>query len=51
MKITKRECAFKDLASSYNVEFFFFNPELQRKGTESAIKNELKKIIVCIKRI
>ena len=42
-KITKQTHAFKDYASSYNVEILnSFNPELQLKDTESAIKNKLK---------
>ena len=44
IKITKREHAFKGSASTYNVEILnYFNPELQLKDTESAIKNKLKK--------
>ena len=39
LKITKQEHAFKGHVSTYNVETFdSFNPELQRKDTESAIK-------------
>ena len=39
VKITKREHAFKGYASTYNVEISnSFNPELQLKDTESAIK-------------
>ena len=42
VKITKRSRAFKGYASSYNVEILnSFNPELQLKDTESAIKNKL----------
>ena len=42
VKITKRSRAFKGHASSYNVEILnSFNPELQLKNTESAIKNKL----------
>ena len=38
----KQEHAFKGFASTYNVEILnFFNPELQLKDTESAIKNIL----------
>ena len=44
VKITKRVHAFKGFVSSYNVEILnSFNPELQLKDTESAIKNKLKK--------
>ena len=43
-KITKRAHTFKGYASSYNVEVLnSFDPELQLKYTESAIKNKLKK--------
>ena len=46
MKITKQAHAFKDFASSCNVEILSsFNPELQLKDTESAIKNKLKKLL------
>ena len=39
----KKEHAFKDLASNYNVEILnCFYPELQVKYTESEIKNKLK---------
>ena len=44
IKIAKREHAFRDFASTYNIEILnSFNPELQLKDTESAIKNILKK--------
>ena len=44
VKITKRAHAFKGYASSYNVEILnSFNPKLQLKDIESAIKNKLKK--------
>ena len=44
IKITKRAHAFRGVASSYNVKILkSFNPELQPKDTESAIKNKLKK--------
>ena len=47
VKTTKRAHAFKDYGKSYNVEILnSFNPELQLKDTESAIKTKLKKIIV-----
>ena len=46
IEITKIEHAFKGFASNYNVEILnSFNPELQLTDTESAIKNELKKIL------
>ena len=42
VKITKREHAFKDYASTYNVEISnSFNPKLQLNDTESSIKSEL----------
>ena len=42
IKLTKREHAFKGPASNYNVEILnSFNPELQLKDTESAIKSKL----------
>ena len=46
IKLTKREHAFKGPASNYNVEILnSFNPELQLKDTESAMKNKLKKLL------
>ena len=43
----KEKRTFKDFASIYNVDKLnSFNPELQLKNTESAIKNKLQKIIV-----
>ena len=43
LKITKRAHAFKGYASSFNVEILnTFNPQLQLKDTESAIKNKIK---------
>ena len=46
MKITKTAYALKAYASSYNVEILnSFNPKLQHKDTEFAIKNKLKKIL------
>ena len=46
MKVTKRVHDFKDYVSSSNVEILnSFNPELQLKETESAIKIKLKKIL------
>ena len=42
VKITKWKHVFKGFASSYNIEIFnSFNPELQLKDTESAIKSKL----------
>ena len=47
----KRVHAFKGYASSYNVDILnSFNPELQLKGTESAIKNKLKKSLTELRR-
>ena len=44
IKITKRAHVFKGYGSSYNVEILnSFNPKLQLKDTESAIKNKLQK--------
>ena len=44
--ITKWAHAFKGYASSYNAEILnSFNPELQLKDTESAIKNKLKNLL------
>ena len=41
VKIIEEAHAFKGYASSYNVEILnSFNPELQLKDTESAIKNK-----------
>ena len=46
MKVTKRAHAIKGFASSYNIEILkCFNPELQLKDNETAIKSELKKLI------
>ena len=46
IKITKRKHACKGFTSTYNVEILsYFNPELQPKNTESAIKNELKDLL------
>ena len=42
MKITKQKHAFKGIESTYNVKILnAFNPELQLKDTESAIKLKL----------
>ena len=46
MKITKTAYALKAYASSYNVEILnSFNPKLQHKDNEFAIKSKLKKIL------
>ena len=46
VKIAKQAQAFKCFATSYNVEVLnSFNPDLQLKDTESAIKNKLKKLL------
>ena len=46
IKITKREHAFKGYASTYNIEIVnYFNPELQLKDTETAIKNKLIELL------
>ena len=46
IKTTKREHAFKGYASTYNVEILnSFNPELQLKDTESAIKSKLIELL------
>ena len=46
-KIAKLAHAFNGYASSYNVEILNpFNPDLQPKDNEPAIKNKLKKIII-----
>ena len=42
-KIIKRAHVFKNYAHTYNVEILnFFNPDLQFKNTEVAIKSKLK---------
>ena len=42
VKVTKWKHAFKGFASSYNAEILnSFNPDLQVKDTDSAIKNKL----------
>ena len=42
IKITEREHTFKGYINTYNVEIlYYFNPELQLKDTESAIKSKL----------
>ena len=46
MKITKLEHAFKGYASTYNDEILnSFNPKLQLKDTESAIKSNLIELL------
>ena len=46
MKITKRAHAFKGNGSSYNVETLnSFNPELQLRDTQSAIKCKLIELL------
>ena len=50
MQITKREHAFKGSARTYNVEILnSFNPELQLKDTESAIKSKLIELLTQLK--
>ena len=50
IKITKRQHVFKGYASTYNVEILnCFNPELQLKDTESAIKSKLIKLLTQLK--
>ena len=45
-KKNKTTHAFKGYASTYNVEILnSFNPELQLKDAESAIKNKLKNLL------
>ena len=42
-KITKESQAYRGYAGTYNVKILnFFNPKLQLKNTESAIRNKLK---------
>ena len=44
--ITKRAHALKGFASTYNVDILnSFNPELQLKDTESAIKSKLIELL------
>ena len=46
VKITKQAHAFKNYASSHNVEILnHLNPKLQLKDTKSAIKKKLKKLL------
>ena len=50
MKITKRAHVFKRYASTYNVEISnSFNPELQLKDNESAIKSKLIQLLTQLK--
>ena len=50
VKITKRKDAFKGFASTYNVEILnSFNPELQLKDTEPAIKSKLIELLTQLK--
>ena len=50
VKITKLAHSFKAIESSYNFEILnSFNPELQFKNAECAIKNKLKKILTGLK--
>ena len=50
VKITKRKDAFKSFASTYNVEILnSFNPELQLKDTEPAIKSKLIELLTQLK--
>ena len=49
-KLTKRACAFKGYANSYTANILdSFNPELQIKDTESAIKSELIDLLIQFK--
>ena len=51
IKITKRRHALKGYASTYNDKILnFFNPEVQLKNTESAIRNKLKKMLYELRR-
>ena len=46
VKITKQPHAFKGYASTYDVEIMnSFNPKLQLKDTESAIKSKLTELL------
>ena len=50
VKITKQTRAFKGYVSSYNVEILnSFNPELQLRGSESAIKTKLIELLTQLK--
>ena len=42
VKVTKRSHAYRGYASTYNVKILnYFNPKLQLKDTEPAIRNKL----------
>ena len=50
-KITERSHAYKGYVSSYNVDILNpFNPRLQPKDTESAIRNKLIDLLTQLKR-
>ena len=50
MKITKQKHAFKEFASTYNVGIpNSFNPELQLRYTESAIRSKLIELLTQLK--
>ena len=50
MKITKLEHAFQDYTSTYNAEILHsFDPELQLKDTEPAIKSKLIELLTQLK--
>ena len=50
MKIAKREYAFKEFASTYNIEILnSFYSELQLNDRESAIKSELIELLTQLK--
>ena len=50
VKITKQTQAFRGYVSSFNVEILnSFNPELQVKGNESAIKTKLIELLTQLK--
>ena len=52
VKITKGAHDFNGHTSSYNVEILnSFNPDLQIKDNEPAIKNKLKKLLSKIKTV
>ena len=49
-KIIKRSLSYRGYVSTYNVEFLnYFNPELQLKDVEFAIKNKLIKLLPRLK--
>ena len=50
IKITKLEHAFQDYTSTYNTEILnSFDPELQLKDTEPAIKSKLIELLTQLK--